>query len=127
MQRNSGFERLRIGQHCQPFTEGPVADLVVVLQEEDESGRRKVAAERAPSLAATIGRRLALIDEPFLEAARQTRRGLIGVIGVVALALASQQRVQDVMAVIIPLRIEIAGKEARRIVIVFQHQMDPTT
>src|SRR4029077_5888760 len=84
----------------------------------------QIGAWRTAPFAAAIRRWLALIDETFLETTRQSRRRLLGVIGVITLALSGQQRVQDMMTVVVPLRVEIAGQMARGIVVVFQNQMN---
>ena len=56
------FDRLRIRIAFEPVAQRAIADLVVVLQEIDEGGRRQMAA-RLAALAAAKRRRLALIDE----------------------------------------------------------------
>ena len=80
LQRDGGLERLRVGERRQPFAERAIADLVVILQEQHKGGGRQIGAWRAARLAAAMRRRLALIDETFLEAARQALRRTIGVI-----------------------------------------------
>src|SRR4029077_17622258 len=84
----------------------------------------QIGAWRTAPFAAAVRRWLALIDETFLETTRQSHRRLLAVIGVIALALSGQQRVQDMMTVVVPLRVEIAGQMARGIVVVFQNQMN---
>ena len=76
------LDRLRIGDALEPVAERAVADLVVVLQEIDEGGRRKAAARLAAQLAAAMRGGLALIDE-----ARAERAG-----EVVAAAIADSRR-----------------------------------
>ncbi len=48
---------------------------------------------------------------------------MVGVVGVVAAVLAGQQHVQHVVAVVVPLRIDIA-LQMRRVVVVFKHEVD---
>src|SRR5262249_12455969 len=116
------FERRRIGQCRQALTQRAVADLVVVLQKQNKGGRRQVAARRAALLAAAMARRLSLVGEAFREHARDPRGGIVGIIGVVAVVLAGEQHVERVVAVIVPLRVEIAAEVARRIAVVFEHE-----
>ena len=70
----------RIGERRQPFAESAIADLIVVLQEKHKGGRRQVGARRAARLAVAMGRRLALIDEAFLQAAGQRAARLVGIV-----------------------------------------------
>ena len=54
----AAFRPARSRQRRQPVAQGTVADLVVVLQEIDEGGRRHVAARLAARLAVTDGARV---------------------------------------------------------------------
>ena len=102
--RERGLDRPGIGHALEPVAERAVADLVVVLQEIDEGGRRKLAARLAAQLSAAMRGRLALIDKARAQRARDVlaRRALI--VAVVAVGFAGQQHVPGVMIIIVPLR-----------------------
>src|SRR5690606_21578207 len=68
----------RFRQHVDPFAEGAVADLIVILDEADEGGRRQLSARLAAMLAATIGRGLALIDEAGGQGLAEPCYGMFG-------------------------------------------------
>src|SRR4029077_14163045 len=72
LQRNRGLERRRFGKCREALAKGAVADLIVVLQKQDERRRRQIGAWRTAPFAAAIRRWLALIDETFLETTRQS-------------------------------------------------------
>jgi hypothetical protein len=61
-QRGGRRQRLRVRQRRQPFAEGAVADLVVVLQEQHEGGGRQVGGRLAARRAEVL-RDLALEQE----------------------------------------------------------------
>ena len=85
----------------QPVAERAVADLVVVLGEDDEPlGRRVVAG--APKRVAER-RRSAVVDERARERLGELRH--VAEVGVVALALAGEQRAQRVVEVVGPVRV----------------------
>ena len=65
-----------------------------------------------------------LEDEALAQAARQFGGRLLGEVTVVGVGFAGQQYVQDVMKVIIPLRVKIVLQQAGLIELVFQHQPD---
>ncbi len=88
----------------QAFTEGAVADLIVVLQKQYKSRRRQVRAGFASRVPVT--RRFALIDKPFAEQARKLLRRLFGEVGVVGVGFTGQQHVEGVVPVVVPLSIE---------------------
>nr|GFD54373.1 hypothetical protein [Tanacetum cinerariifolium] len=87
----------------QTLTKGPIANLVVVLQEQYKRARRQMAAGLAAVMAMTS--RFALIDKTLAQQARQLLGGLLGEVGVVRVGFSGQQHVQRVVAVIVPLRI----------------------
>ena len=89
LQYDGRFQCGRISENRQALTQSAITDLIVVLQKQDECGRRQVCAARAPRLAMAIGGSLTLIDEPLLEAKREPRSGAIRVISIVSLAFAS--------------------------------------
>ena len=64
----------------------------------------------AARFAAAIGRRLALVGKALGKHPREPVGRIIGVVGVIAVALAGEQNMQHVMAVIVPLCVEIAGE-----------------
>jgi hypothetical protein len=65
---------------------------------------------------------VALVDEPFAQAARQFGRWLLGKVTVIGVGFAGQQDVQDVVEVIVPLRVEVVPEQAGLVEFVFQHQ-----
>src|SRR5208283_1175921 len=88
-------------QHAQTLAEGAIADLVVVLDEGDEGGRRQGRA-RTASRPASMARRLALIGEAFGQSPPQMAR--LAVILVIASRLSRRGDVKDMMDVVVPLR-----------------------
>ncbi len=91
--------------------ERAVADLVVVLEEAHEGGRRQVAA-RLPAQVAAIPGALALEREALGEAAPEVRQRRLVVL-VVAAALAGERHVERVVHVVVPLGL-VEGPPARR-------------
>src|ERR1700721_4354539 len=71
---------------------------------------------------AEIIRVLALEDETVSQAARQLLRRLIGIIGVIAAVLISQQHMEHIVSIIVPLRIDLLRK-MRCVVMVLQHEI----
>lgn len=65
----------------------------------------------------------ALVDEAFTEETRQLGRGVLVIVGVVALTLVGEQGMQHVVAVVVPLRSEAGGQQAGAVVLVFQYQV----
>jgi hypothetical protein len=74
-QRRGGVQAPGIGQQGQTLAHGAVADLVVVLQEADESRGRQMAAGRAAFFATLMRRRIALIDKTLRQTASQLCAG----------------------------------------------------
>ena len=124
LQGDGRLQRLGIGVVHQTVAERAVADLVVVLQEEHEGGGREVIARRAARLAVAIGRALALIGEALGQAAGQHVGRRHGIVGIVAVALAGQQDMQDVVRIVVPLRVEVAAQMRCDIAVVLEHEMD---
>ncbi|VWC50302.1 hypothetical protein BLA6863_07811 [Burkholderia lata] len=123
-QRGRRAHRVFVRERAQPFAERAVADLVVVLQECDERGRRQVRARFAARGAVVQRRRFALVREAFAERAREMAQRRVGVRAVVAVALAGQQHVRAVVEVVVPLRVETTGSEqAGRIALVLEHEV----
>src|SRR5690242_6695330 len=58
-----------MGERRQAVAERAIADLIVVLQEKNEGGRRQVGTRRSARLSLAIGRSLALVGEAFGQAA----------------------------------------------------------
>src|SRR3546814_14260305 len=94
------MERRRFGQHVDALAECAVADLVVVLDEPDEGGRRQVAAGLAALLAAAVARRFALIHEASRERFAEPLDRTLGIVGVVAAGIAGRQMLVDVVDVV---------------------------
>ncbi len=114
----------RIDALDQPVAERPVADLVVVLQEQHEGGGGEIGAGRAAALALAVGRGLALVGEAFAEAARQALGRALGIVGIVAVGLAGQQDMQDMVGVVVPLGVEALSQMVGHVAVVLEHEMD---
>ena len=89
------------GEPVDALAERAVADLIVVLEERDERGQRKVGAG-LPARRAPIRRVLALKAESLGEAARQHADGVL-IVDVVAAPVARDGHVQRVVDVVVPL------------------------
>ena len=88
----------------QPLARGPVADLVVRLQRDDEPPRvGRGPVDRAAVRAAAERGPPAVVEEAVLEGVRGGGAG--AEVGVVALRLAGEQPVQRVVDVVVPLRV----------------------
>ena len=72
-QGGRGLQRFRARQRRQPFAEGAVADLVVVLQESNKGGGRQVRARLAARLAAAMAEGSPWIDESFFQRSAPAR------------------------------------------------------
>ena len=79
----------------------------------------------------TMRRDLALVGEPARKGARELIEGICNVVAVIALAFAGQQHVPGVMVVVVPLgavtalrRLGLRVEQARRIVVVLEHEMN---
>src|SRR3546814_7875031 len=126
------MERRRFGQHVDALAECAFADLVVVLDEPDEGGRRQVAAGLAALLAAAVARRFALIHEASRERFAEPLDRTLGIVGVVAAGIAGRQMLVDVVDVDIPLRVVKSGcppipdQHRGLVAIVFQYEVNVT-
>ncbi len=119
-QRSRGPERIGGTELWQTLAERPVADLVVVLQEQHKGGRCKVAAGLASGVPMT--RLFAQVDKTFAEQARKLVGRLFGEVRVVGIGFAGQQHVQRVVPVIVPLRVETLVQQAGLIELIFKVQ-----
>ncbi|MNN80742.1 hypothetical protein D3C76_1623970 [compost metagenome] len=72
----------------QALAEGPVADLVMVLQEQDEGAGWQVPAGFTACHAMAI--EMTLEHEPLAQATRQLFGGVVCVVGVIGLGFAGQ-------------------------------------
>src|SRR5829696_9066214 len=75
---------------------------------------------------AEMPRHLPLEQEALLQHGGELGRAVLEKVLVIALALAGEQRVEDIVAVVVPLRVEIAGwtEVAGAVALVLQHEMD---
>ena len=118
---------LRRREDVQPFAEGAIADLVVVLNEGDESAGRQPRAW-TPARRIAVRHHLALVGEAFGERSSQKIRPAIG--GVIAAAFTRGRDMENVMNVVIPLRgvelgLAAAARQAARVVaLVLEQQVD---
>src|SRR5215471_16343268 len=119
-----------VGDLYDAFAIRPISDLVMVLQKGHKRGGRKLPAWLAARLPSSKYGGLALVIKALHETSSQANDGLVDVVIVIAVLLASENHVQRVMKIIVPLRviqmwqplapsIQIQG----RIVIIFQHQV----
>ncbi|MDR8969313.1 hypothetical protein FEP58_05702 [Burkholderia multivorans] len=123
-QRGQRAQRVVVRERAQPLAERAIADLVVVLQERHERGRRQLRARLAARCAVVQRRRFALVRESFAERAREMTQRRVRIRAVVAVALAGQQHVRAVVEVVVPLRVEaVRPEQARGIAFVLEHQM----
>ena len=81
----------------------------MVLQEQHEGSRRQMTTRHAARLA-QVARMFSLIDEAFRETACQLPGRLLSIVEVVAAVFASQERVQDIVPIVVPLRIDILAE-----------------
>src|SRR5262249_24837395 len=94
--RRGGAQRFRRRQRPDALAHGPVTDLIVVLEERDEGGRRQVCT-RLSAPPAAVGRVLALEVEALGERAAEPCPRCVGMVGVVASGLSGRQHVQEVV------------------------------
>ena len=92
------------GQRRQPFAADGVRDLVVVLQERDERGRRQVQ-RRGPAALLLPGVPLPLVQVPPLHRRQDLLRGA-AVVRVVGLVVAGQRDARAVVEVVVPQRVQ---------------------
>lgn len=104
-QRDGDANRSRVGQCQEAVAEQAIADLVVVLQAVDETGRRQVRAGPAARLAAEGGD-LALEREAFRHHSREMADRVVGKAAVIGRGLARQHDVDGMVKIIVPLRVE---------------------
>ena len=88
---------------AQTFAEGPVSDLIVILQEIDERRGRQMGTRFAAQFAVRKGRRFPLVGKTFGQAATEQFRRLGGVIDVVTVGFAGGENMKYVMNIIVPL------------------------
>src|SRR5712671_4727688 len=107
-----------------------VAHLVMVLQEADKSGRRQLVRGLPAGFSAAKGRRLPLVGQSLGEHAAEMLCRLGRVVSVVARRVAGHEDVQDVVEIVVPLRV-VAGaatvcpsQVAGLIAVVFEDQMN---
>ncbi|MCY1420294.1 hypothetical protein D9M71_359090 [compost metagenome] len=121
-QGGRGAQGLRRAQLAQALTQGAVADLVMVLQKQNERRRRQVRAGFSSWHAPGVG--LPLVDEALAQAACQLLDGAVLEVLVVTLALTGQEYVQDIVAIVVPLPVESLFQQVCLIVFVLQDQPD---
>ena len=124
------LERGRIGDRCQPFADRAVAYLVVGLQEIDECALRQAGSGVAARAALPETGRFALVPEPLCKGPPEPPHRPVGVVGVVAVALAGGQEMYRVMEVVVPLAAGkarlpafVAREIASLVAVVFEHDV----
>src|SRR5579872_6252654 len=88
-----------------PFAECAIADLVVILHKVHERSGRQMRTGLTPRRPCML-RNLALVDKALGETAAQLGKRLRGEVEVITIGLARQDRVEAMVRVVIPLRIE---------------------
>src|SRR5690606_27046256 len=123
LQRHRGFEGagLVAAQHREALAKRPIAHLVVILNEENKRGRGKHVRRLTSRLAAMSRTRLTLIDEALRQGASQLVGGPLRIGGVITAGLAREKMVNDMVGIIIPLRIKTMTQQACGIVIVLEN------
>ena len=123
-----GTHRVRRCDRRQTFAERAIADLIVILNEGDESGRRQQRTRLTARMAAEL-HHLPLKCEAFGQRPPE-HIGVAEVFGVVALILAGCRHVQHMMYVVVPLRRKVprqagvvAEQAAGLVFLILQHQM----
>src|SRR4029453_14573188 len=113
----------------QPLAKRPITDLIVILQEIDESGRRQMPAWLAALASAAGAGRPPLVGKAFPQAAHEMTR--LAVIPVVALPFAGQKNMPDVVIVVIPLcaiatgsRLFVRREQVCAVVVIFKDEVD---
>src|ERR1700761_4169205 len=96
----------------------------MVLQEIDKSCRGQICARFASRRAIAIFRGLALIDKAFTQCARKKGNGFFAEVAIIAPGFASQEDMQDMMHVVIPLRVKAAAQMAGGVIFILKDQMD---
>ena len=115
------------GERAQALAERPVADMIMVLQEDDECAGRKSRA-RPPARRAAMGRDLALKGESLRQRPREQLR--LAIVAVIAAPLACRRDVQHMVRIVVPLRCvedgpALAADETLRfVVLVLEQEMD---
>src|SRR5665213_1300299 len=102
-----------------------VSDLIVVLQEVDERGRRKGRARLAAQRPAAMLRGFALEGEPLGERAPEQPRRRAREVAIVPVGLVGRQDMERVVRVVVPLRV-VGGQELGSVRVVLEHEMDVT-
>ncbi|CRM70934.1 hypothetical protein [Pseudomonas sp. 22 E 5] len=65
---------------------------------------------------------MALVDKTFAQAARKFLGGALREVTVIRIRFAREQHVQDVVEVVVPLRIKVVREQAGLVEFVFQYQ-----
>ncbi|MNJ58005.1 hypothetical protein D3C77_536170 [compost metagenome] len=71
---------------------------------------------------APVAIRFTLKDETLAQASGQLGQGSLAIVGIVALIFAGQQYMQGVVAVVVPLPVEVLLQQARLVVFILQDQ-----
>ena len=90
---------------ARPLAQGAIADLVVILQADDESGGRQIGRILA-TRRAVMRRDLSLVDKTFGHGTGQMLGGGVGKTFVIPFGFAGEQHVDAMMPIIGPLRVE---------------------
>ena len=89
----------------QPFTPGTIADLIVVLQKQDERAWRQMSAGFAAGFAMAVV--LALKDKTFTQATGKLFTLVVRELGVIGIGFSGEHYMQYVVPIIIPLRVVV--------------------
>src|SRR6202158_4543630 len=114
-----------------PLAECPVSDLVMILKEGDKCSRRQALGGFTTRFAIPVEGNLALVRESVGKATAQLIDGTLRVVRIITVPSTSDQHVQRVVEVVVPLggvRLRLAAlgtlKVTRLVVVVFQDEVD---
>src|SRR6185437_2073877 len=126
-----GSQRFDRSQQVQALAARTIADLVVVLQEREESRRGQRGARLAARGIVAPWRAFALIGKPLGKTTSETPHRGVDVVRVITVTLAGQYVMHDVVEIVVPLRrvvsrtsIAIACEAPRFVVVVFEHEVN---
>src|SRR5690606_30842646 len=115
-------------QRLETVSERAVSDLVVVLEEVDESNRWQVCTVLPARQGAAMRRRLALIGKAAAQTAQQMPPRRIGIVAVIARLFPGQQDMPGVVVIVVRLRaippcpgIATRSEQPRGIVVILEH------
>ena len=131
-QQNGGAKAncRRRGQRRQPLAERRVADLVVVLQEVDESRWRQMGRRCSAVQAWAMRRFVTLIGKAFRQRQPEPSKWRVRVIDIVAVTALGHEHAHDMVKVVVPLCLVLCSLSLRQpsrvVVVVLQGKVNDT-